>query len=64
MSHVPSICAWCLGDQPPTLTILDGTPAELALLALEANDATSISHGICAEHKAQAQIQHQARLAG
>lgn len=51
MSDTPfvSICAWC--ERERTLTVLDGTPAELALIALEADE---VSHGICPEHKAQA----------
>ena len=38
------ICAWCLAGPIPTLTVLDGTPVEIALLAV----AESVfSHGIC-----------------
>ena len=47
-----AICAWCLRGQPPTLTVLDGTPAELALLAIEAEEG--LTHGICPDHREQA----------
>jgi len=43
-----AICAWCL-RKDGILTILDGTPVELALLALE-EDEDEITHGICPRH--------------
>lgn len=53
MTPAIRLCAWCLRGTPPTLTVLDGTPPELALLALEADDAESISHGMCDGHRVQ-----------
>jgi len=41
-----AICAWCL-RKDGILTILDGTPVELALLALGDD---KITHGICPSH--------------
>jgi hypothetical protein len=43
-----AVCAWCEVKEE-TLTILDGTPIEQALLDLEAEDLT---HGICKRHAA------------
>ena len=51
-SPLIAICAWCLQGQPPTLTVLDGTPPELALLAIEAEEG--LTHGICEIHRQQA----------
>ena len=48
MTTLIALCAWCLRAQPPTLTVLDGTPPELALLALETPDG--VTHGICSDH--------------
>ncbi len=43
---VTAVCAYCL-KETGTLTILDGTTVELALLDVEAHD---LSHGACQAH--------------